>query len=75
MQAGPDVLVDAQRLIGAPQEAAREERGQQEDAVVPLGAGARHVQFVEEPVHVEKGRRELVEDKGRAVEIDKRPLW
>lgn len=74
MQAGPHVLVDAHRLIGAPQETAREEGGEQEDAVVPLGAGARHVQFVKEPVHVEERGRELVENKGRAVEVDKRPL-
>lgn len=74
MQASPYILVDAHRLIGAPQEAAREERGKQNDAVIPLSAGARHVQFVEEPVHVEKGGREFVEDKGRAVEVDKRPL-
>lgn len=74
MQAGPYVLVDAYRLVRAPKEAAREEGPKQEDAVIPLRARARHVQFVEEPVHVEKGRRELVQDKGRAVEVNKRAL-
>ena len=32
------------------------------------------MQLVEEPVEVEEGGRELVEDEGGAVEVDKGPL-
>lgn len=52
MQRGPDVLVDADGLVGAPEEAAAEEAAEEEHAVVPLGARAGHVEFVEEPVEV-----------------------
>lgn len=75
VQAGPDVLVDAHGLVRAPEEAAGEEGEEEQDAVVPLCARARHVQLVEEPVDVEEGGGELVEDEGRAVEIDKGSLW
>lgn len=74
MQGRPDVLGDADRLIGAPEQATAEKAGEEEHAVVPLGAGAGHVQLIEEPVKVEEGRGELVEDKRRAVEVDKRSL-
>ena len=74
MESGPDVLRDADGLVGAPEQATAEEAGEEKDAVVPLGSGAGHVQFVEEPVEVEKGGREFVEDEGRAVEIDKGTL-
>ena len=74
MERGPDVLVDADGLVGAPDEAAGEEGDGQEDAVVELRLGARPAEFVEEPVEVEKGRRELVEDEGGAVEVDEGPL-
>lgn len=33
------------------------------------------MKLIEEPVKVEEGRRELVEDKGRAVEVDERSLY
>ena len=33
------------------------------------------MQFVEEPVEVEEGGGELVEDEGWAVEVDKRSLY
>ena len=52
VERGPDVCVDAERLVGAPYEAAAEEGSQEEDAVVPLGLGAGHVEFVEEPVEI-----------------------
>ena len=69
MEGGPAVLVDAQGLVGAPQETAAEEGGEEEDAVVPLGAGAGHVELIEEPVEVEEGGGELVEDEGGAVVV------
>ena len=75
MQRGPDVLGHADGLIGAPEQAAAEEAGEEEDAVVPLGSRTGHVELVEEPVEVEKGGGELVEDEGGAVEVDKRTLY
>ena len=71
---GPEVLVDAQRLVRTPEETATEEGDEQEDAVDELGERASHVEFVEEPVEVEEGRRELVEDKRGGVEVDERAL-
>ena len=71
MEGGPAVLVYAERLVGAPQETAAEEGCKEEDPVVPLGAGAGHLKLVEEPVEVEEGGGELVEDECGAVEIDK----
>ncbi len=70
MHGGPDVGVHADGLVAAPDEAAAEEGGEQQEAVVPLRAGAGHVQLVEEPVEVEEGGGELVEDEGGAVEVD-----
>ena len=55
MQSRPDILGDADRLIGAPEQAAAEEAGEQEHTVVPLRSGAGHVELVEEPVEVEEG--------------------
>lgn len=64
----PHVDVDDGGLPGAPDEAAAEEGDEQGDAVVKLGFGARHVELVEEPVDVEEGGGELVEDEdGRVV--------
>lgn len=75
MQCCPDVLGDADRLIRAPEQATAEEAREEKHAIVPLRSGAGHVQLIEEPVKVEEGRGELVEDKGRAVEVDKRSLY
>ena len=74
MQSSPDVLVDANGLVGAPEKAAAEEGGEEENAVVPLWAGAGHLKFVEEPVEVEEGRGEFVKDEGGAVEVDEGAL-
>ena len=74
MQCGPDVLGDADGLIGAPEQATAEEAREEKHAIVPLRTGAGHVQLIEEPVEVKKGGRELVEDESRAVEVDKRTL-
>ena len=75
MQCGPDVLVYADGLVGAPEEAAAEEAAEEQDPVVPLGPGAGHVQLVEEPVEVEEGGGELVEDERWAVEVDEGALF
>ena len=74
MQRGPDVLIHANTLVGAPEEAAAEEAAQEKDAVVPLGAGAGHVELVEEPVEVQEGGGEFIEDECWAVEIEERAL-
>lgn len=74
VERGPDIGIDAEGLVGAPHEATAKEGGEEEDTVVPLGLGAGHVEFVEEPVEVEKRGGELVEDECRAVEIDKGSL-
>ena len=65
----PDVAEDLDRLVGAPEEAAGHECQEQEDAVDELQCGAREGELVAEPVDVEEGRGELVEDKGWRVEV------
>ena len=71
----PDVLVDPDGLIGTPDEAATEEREEEEDTIIELWFRARHVYFVKEPVEVEERGGELVEDKCRPIEVDKRSLY
>jgi hypothetical protein len=66
----PHVDVDDGRLVGTPDQAAEEEGDEQGDAVVQLGLGARHVELVEEPVDVEEGSGELVEDEDGGVEVE-----
>lgn len=71
MQCCPDVLINPNALVCAPKESAAEKAGQEEDTVVPLGSRSGHVQLIEEPVEIQEGRGELVEDKCWAVEVDK----
>lgn len=66
----PDVSRDVVGLIGAPDQTAGEEDGEQDQAVVQLRSGAGHVQLVEEPVEVQKRGGQLVQDEGRAVIVD-----
>lgn len=54
VERAPDVLVDAQGLVGAPDETAGEEDDEEDDAVVELCVGTRHAQFIEEPVEVQE---------------------
>ena len=61
-------------MVGAPEKAAAEKGREEEDTVVPLWAGAGHLEFVEEPVEVEEGGGEFVEDEGGAVEVDEGAL-
>lgn len=74
VQRGPDILIHADGLVGAPDEAAAEEGGEQDDAIIPLVFRAGQVQLVKEPVDVEKRGRELVENKCWAVKVKKGPL-
>ena len=74
MQRGPDVLVHTDGLVGAPDEAAGEEHEEEDDPVVPLVFRAGEVDFVEEPVDVEEGGGEFVEDECWAVEIEEGSL-
>lgn len=53
---GPHVAEDAKGLVSAVNKSGREEGEEQEDAVVKLCAGARHIDLVKEPVNVEEGR-------------------
>lgn len=69
VQGCPDVLVHADGLVGPPEETAAEEGEEEENAVVPLGEGAGHAEFVEEPVEIEEGGGEFVEDECWAVEV------
>lgn len=75
MQSSPDILIDADGLVGAPDEAAAEEGGEQDNAIVPLVFRAGKMQFIKEPVDVEKWGGELVEDKSWTVEIQKGSLF
>ena len=52
MQGSPNVLVDAEGLVSSPDETGEEEGGKEEKPVVPLCAGAGHVELIEEPVDV-----------------------
>ena len=74
VQPRPDVLIHPDTLVCTPQQPTAEERDEEYDAIIPLRLRARHLQLVEEPVHVEEGRGDLIEDERRAVEIDKRSL-
>ena len=74
MQCRPDILVNADGLISAPEQATAKEAGEEEHAIVPLRPGSSHVKLIEEPVKVEEGGGQLVEDEGRAVEVDERSL-
>ena len=56
VQPRPDVLVHADGLVGAPEEPAREEGEEEEDAVVPLRSRACHTELVEKPVDIEERR-------------------
>lgn len=62
------------RLVSSPDEAAGEEREQQHHAVVPLCLAAGHVDFVQEPVDVQEGAGEFIEDEGGGVEVNERSL-
>ena len=75
LQDCPDVSEDADRLICTPYKSGTEKRCEERDAIVPLQLSSRHVEFVTEPVNVEKGRGEFVEDEHWAVIVYEGPLW
>lgn len=62
----PHVHVHNDGLPAAPDEAAGEEAEEQSHAVIPLGAAAGHVDFVEKPVDIKEWAGELIEDEGRS---------
>ena len=70
----PNILVYADGLVGAPDQTAGEEHEQKQDSIVELCLRSSHIQFVKEPVQVQEGSRELVQDESAAVEVDKRSL-
>jgi hypothetical protein len=69
MHSVPHVLVDPERLVCAPYQAAAKEDAQQDDAVVPLQFSSRHVELVAKPVDVEERGGQLVENEDWAVVI------
>lgn len=71
---GPDVAEDFNRLICTPEQAAGHECQEQEDAVDELEGRAGERELVAEPVDIQEGRRKLVKDKGRGVEVDEGSL-
>lgn len=69
-----DIGEDADGLVGAEDEAGAEEGDEEDDAVVELDFGAREVELVAEPVDVEEGGGELVEDEDGGVGVDEGAL-
>ena len=72
VEGAPDVLIDAEGGVGSPDETAAGEGGDKEHAIVPLEFGAGELELVEEPVDVEEGRGELIEDEYGAVVVE---IW
>ena len=70
----PHVGEDDHGHVAAPYEAAAEEGGDETDAVDELRERAGHAELVEEPVEVEKGRGEFVQEDAGAVVVYKRSL-
>ena len=69
MHGVPDVLVHAERVVGAPDQAAAEEDRQKQHAVIPLELAAGHVELVAEPMDVEERGGKLVENEDRAIVV------
>lgn len=67
-------MKDKNRVDIAPNEAATNESGNENDAVYPLVGTACQVELVEEPVEVVEWGRELIEDKDGGVVVDKGAL-
>ena len=70
----PYIPIHAYRLVGAPNQAAATKAQQEQNAVDKLSRGSGHAGLVEEPVDIQEGCRELVEDQIHAVVIHERPL-
>jgi len=69
-----DVYENSYGLVGAPNKAAGEEGEEEHDAIVELDFGASKVELVAKPMNIEEGGGELVEDEGRAVEVQEGSL-
>lgn len=70
----PHVPVDEGRLPGSPDEPTAEEHEEEHHAIVPLKVASGHVDLVQEPVDVEEGAGELVENEDGRVEVHERSL-
>ena len=66
----PDVAEDVESSVSAPDQARKEKRQYEYYAIVKLCIRASHVQLVEEPVEIEKRRREFKEDEDGSVVVD-----
>lgn len=75
MPRDPYVAEYSSRLQCSKDQATGEKGDDEKDAVHELRARASHIQFIEEPVNVNKGRRKLPQHEVAAVEVDKRTLW
>lgn len=70
----PHVPVDKDGLPRSPNKAAPEEREEQHHAIVPLEVTSSHVELIKEPVNIEEGAGELVENEHGRVEVDEGSL-
>lgn len=70
----PHVLVHSEGLVVSPDQSTAAKGCNQSDAVVPLELTACPAQFVEEPVDVDKGGRQFVENEVKTVVVEERAL-
>jgi len=68
------VIKHGQGGVRAPDKTAAEEGGEKENAVGELEVGTGFIELVEEPVDIEEGGGEFIEDEGWSVEVDERSL-
>lgn len=61
-------------MVGSPDQTAGEEGEEEEHAVVPLDGRACEVEFVAEPMDVEEGGGEFVEEESGGVVIEEGAL-
>lgn len=74
VQSSPYILIDADRLVGTPDESATEEGKEEHESVVELSLRSSHIELIEEPVEVQEWRGEFVKDERAAIVVDKRSL-
>ena len=74
MHGSPDILIYTDGLVCPPEQATREESYKQGDSINKLKFRPRHIQFIEEPVEIEEGRGELIENKCTPIKVEKGSL-
>jgi len=73
LDSGPDILIHSNGLVSAPNKATAEKGEEEEYSIIELDARTGEVKLVTEPVYVKEWGRQLVENEGRSVEVDKGP--